>query len=124
MQKGYIIIKEQSDYLRKDNLIEGRYPNIYISSDLAKITNTKKEYKGLDNSYYKDYIYDYIKKIKSASRQEINDLIKPKLSQSLSFERLDNKVRYLLRKLREEKRIVNIGSDKQPKWIINNNEEK
>lgn len=123
VQKGYVITKEQSDYLRKDNLIEGRYPNIYISSDLAKITNTKKEYidnKGLDNSYYKDYIYDYIKKFKSASRQEINDLIKPKLSQSLSSEQLDNKVRYLLRKLREEKKIVNIGSDKQPKWIIKN----
>ena len=55
IQKGFEITKEQSDYLRKDNLIEGRYPNIYISSDIAKITNKEKDYidnKGLDNAYY------------------------------------------------------------------------
>ena len=43
VQKGFEISKEQSDYLRKDNLIEGRYPNIYISSDIAKITNKEKD---------------------------------------------------------------------------------
>ena len=30
VQKKYPITKAQSDYLRKDKLIEGRYPNIYI----------------------------------------------------------------------------------------------
>lgn len=30
VQKKYPITKVQSDYLRKDKLIEGRYPNIYI----------------------------------------------------------------------------------------------
>lgn len=38
VQKSYPITKEQSDYLKKDNLVEGRYPNIYISSDITKIT--------------------------------------------------------------------------------------
>lgn len=35
VQISYPITKEQSDYLKKDNLVEGRYPNIYISSDIA-----------------------------------------------------------------------------------------
>ncbi len=121
VQKSYSITKEQSDYLKKDNLIEGRYPNIYISSAIAKITNKKVDYienKGLDNAYYMDYIITYIKKFGSASRQEINDLIKPKLPSNLSSAQLDNKVRYLLGKLREEGKIVNIGTDKTPKWII------
>ena len=121
VQKSYSITKEQSDYLKKDDLIEGRYPNIYISSDIAKITNKKVNYienKGLDNAYYMDYIITYIKKFGSASRQEINDLIKPKLPSNLSSAQLDNKVRYLLGKLREEGKIVNIGTDKTPKWII------
>ena len=74
----------------------------------------------MDNTYYKDYIYEYIKKFGSANRQEINDLIKPKLSNILTAEQLDNKVRYLLRKLKEEK-IINIGSDKSLKWIIKGN---
>ena len=41
-QKGFEITKEQSDYLRRDKLIEGRYPNIYISSDIARITGEKE----------------------------------------------------------------------------------
>lgn len=52
VQKGFEITKKQSDYLRKENLIEGRYPNIYISSDIAKITGEKKDYmynSGLEN---------------------------------------------------------------------------
>jgi len=121
VQKLYPITKEQSDYLKKDNLVEGRYPNIYISSDIAKITDKKEIYmdnKGLDNIYYKDYIYEYIKKFGSASRQEIDDFIKPKLSNILTSKQLDNKVRYLLSKLKAEGKIINIGSDRNSKWII------
>ena len=59
VQKKYSITKEQSNYLKKDNLIEGKYPNIYISSNIAKLTNKELDYietKGLNNTYYKDYI--------------------------------------------------------------------
>lgn len=42
-----------------------------------------------------------------------------KLPSKLSAEQLDNKVRYLLRKLKEENKIMNVGSDKSPNQIIN-----
>ena len=119
--KGYSLTKEQSDYLKKNNLIEGRYPNIYISSTIAEITDEKEKYmnnKGIDNKYYMDYIYEYIKTFGSASRKEINDLIKPKLPSNLTNEQLDNKVRSLLRTLRQEEKIINIGTDKNSKWIL------
>ena len=45
-------------------------------------------------------------------------MIKPKLSHNLTPEQLDNKVRYLIGSLREEGKIINVGSDKAPKWII------
>ena len=121
VQKGYEISKEQSDYLRKDNLIEGRYPNIYISSDIAKITNKEKEYidnKGLDNTYYKDYILTYIEKFGSATREEINNLIYPKLPVNMSEKNKNNRVRYILSLLRKENKIKNNGSDAKPCWII------
>ena len=121
VQKGYEITKEQSDYLRKDNLIEGRYPNIYISSDIAKITNKEKEYidnKGLDNAYYKDYILTYIEKFGSATREEINNLIYPKLPVNMSEKNKNNRVRYILSLLRKENKIKNNGSDAKPCWII------
>ncbi len=121
VQKGYEITKEQSDYLRKDNLIEGRYPNIYISSDIAKITNKKDEYidnKGLDNSYYKDYIITYIEKFEKANRDDINKLIYPKLPVNMTEKNKNNRVRYLLAMLKKENRIENIGSDSKPIWIL------
>lgn len=121
VQKKYHITKEQSDYLRRDGLIEGRYPNIYISSDIARITNKKEEYidnKGLDNKYYKDYIFSYIEKFGEASRSDINNFIYPKLPSNMSEKSKNNRVRYILYLLRKEGKIVNKGSDTKPLWII------
>lgn len=121
VQKGFEITKEQSDYLRKDSLIEGRYPNIYISSDIAKITNRKKDYidnKGLDNAYYKDYILTYIKKFGKATREEINNLIYPKLPTNMSEKNKNNRVRYIISQLKTENKIENQGSLTKSSWII------
>ena len=96
VQKKYMITKEQSDYLRKDKLIEGRYPNIYISSDIAKITGKKEEYvynSGLENDFYKELIIKYLNKYGSASRKEIIALLKDKLPSSLDENTKINRVR-------------------------------
>jgi ATP-dependent DNA helicase RecG len=121
VQKGFEITKEQSDYLRKDNVIEGRYPNIYISSDIAKITNKEKDYidnKGLDNAYYKDYILTYIEKFGKATREEINNLIYPKLPSNMSEKNKNNRVRYIISQLKKENKIENEGSLTKSSWII------
>lgn len=125
VQKRYSITKEQCDYLKRENLIEGRYPNVYISSDIAKITDEKSRYmdtRGLDNSYYMDYIFEYIKTFGSADRDEINRLIKPKLPKSLSNTQANNKIRYLLGKLRDDGKIINVGNDRNSKWVLVNDE--
>ena len=99
VQKGFEITKEQSDYLIKDNLIEGRYPNIYISSDIAKITGNKKEYvynSGLENEFYMKMIINYLNEYGSASRKEIIALLNDKLPSSLSDKNKVSRVRYLL----------------------------
>lgn len=124
VQKSYSINKEQSLHLKNKKLIEGKYPKIYISANIAALTNKQVDYidnKGLEDSFYKELILQYIKEFKFASRQQINDLIKPKLSNLLTPEQQNNKVRSLLAKLRDEKKIINIGVNKLPKWIINEN---
>lgn len=121
VQKKYKITKEQSNYLKKDKLIEGRYPHIYISSDIAKIVDDKVNYmesKGLDNRFYVDYIKEYISKFDKASRDEINKLIYPKLPQFLTEEEKNKKVKYLLTKMRKQGIIINIGSDTKSTWIL------
>lgn len=120
VQKGFEITKEQSDYLRKDNLIEGRYPYIYISSDIAKITNKEKDYidnKGLNNTYYKDYILTYIEKFGKATREDINNLIYPKLPINMSDKNKNNRVRYIISQLKKENKIENQGSLTKSSWV-------
>jgi len=124
VQKGYNITKEQSDYLKKDNLIEGRFPRVYISSNIAQIVDKKVDYmenKGLDNTFYKAYIIDYLKQFKQATRKDINQFIYPKLPSILSKDEKGKRVTYLLTALRKENKIVNIGSDTQSIWILKNN---
>ena len=110
VQKSYPITREQSDYLKKDNLIEGRYPNIFISSDIAKITNKKENYiynVGLENEFYKGLIISYITQYGQASRSELINLLKDKLPSSLTDKNKVNRTRYLLELLKKEEKIYN-----------------
>ena len=121
VQKKYMITKEQSDYLRKDKLIEGRYPNIYISSDIAKITGKKEEYvynSGLENDFYKELIIKYLNKYGSASRKEIIALLKDKLPSSLDDKNKFSRVRYLLNILKKEGKIYNDSKSGGSCWKI------
>lgn len=121
MQKGYKITKEQSDYLKKEKLIEGRYPNVYISSKLAKITNEKDKYiynTGLENDYYKKIIIKYIEEYGQASKKEIVNLLKDKLPNSLSDKNKVSRVRYLLALLKEAGAIYNDGTRGTSCWKI------
>lgn len=121
VQKGFVITKEQSDHLRKDNLIEGRYPNIYISSDIAKITGAKEEYvynSGLENDFYKEMIIKYLNEYGSASRKEIVALLNDKLPKSLNDKNKISRVRYLLDVLKKEGKIYNDAKSGGSCWKI------
>ena len=121
VQKGFEITKNQSDYLRKYNLIEGRYPNIYISSDIAKITGNKEEYvynSGLENEFYKEIIMKYLNEYGSASRKEILALLSDKLPKSLDSKNKISRVRYLLDILKKEGKIYNDAKSGGSCWKV------
>ena len=121
VQKSYPITKEQSDYLKKDNLVEGRYPNIYISSNIAKITNDKENYiynTGLENEFYKNLIIKYISEYEQASRKEIINLLKDKLPPSLNEKTKISRIRYLLQLLKKEDKIYNDNKSGHSCWKL------
>lgn len=121
VQKNYEITKQQCNYLRKDNLIEGRYPKIYISSDIAKITGNKKDYVynvGLENEFYKEIIMKYLNEYGSASRKEILELLNDKLPKSLDSKNKINRVRYLLDILKKDGKIYNDAKSGGSCWKI------
>ncbi|MEW6195609.1 MAG: RNA-binding domain-containing protein [Bacteroidota bacterium] len=124
VQKNQQLTKEEAQHLKKLKLVEGRYPNIFVTSKIASITGDKTSYiknKAFDKDYYKKLIIEYLKKYKSASRQDINNLLVNKISDVLNEQQKLNKVRNLLNELSlREKKIKNIGTKTKPKWTLYN----
>lgn len=106
--------------LRKKGYIEGRSPNIYISAMVAEKTGAVGEYlntKGLDNSYYRKLILDYLK-VSSAKRRELEAFILPKLSSLLTDTQKKKKLENILNRMRLKGLIVNSGNGKQSVWSL------
>jgi ATP-dependent DNA helicase RecG len=107
--------------LRRAGLIEGRKPNLYVSASVAKVTANKINYartRAQDDNFYCKLITDYLEKFKKASRKEIDQLLKDKLSDALDESQKFSKIANLLTKLRRQGVIVNKGSKKKPSWVL------
>ena len=125
VQKRIVITKEQSDILKKHILVEGRYPNIFVSKEISEITNEKVKYiknLGLSNDMYKQKIIQFIKKYEKATRKEINDLLFDQMPDILSEKEKKRKIKYLLIEClsQKEKKIKNIGTLMNSVWVLNN----
>ena len=125
VQKNITITKEQSDILRKKHLIEGRYPNIYVSKGVSEIVDEKVSYtkkSGFDDQYYKDLVLKYIKDFGSITKKDLNELLMDKLPDSLNEEQKKRKIKYLVNEnlARKKKILINIGNLYNPIWALNN----
>lgn len=123
VQKRQPINKEAFSFLKKNRLIEGRYPKIYVAAQIAAITGDQSsyvKYRAFDKKYYKDLIILYLKEKGSANRQEINHLLIDKLSDALNKKQKLSKIHNLLCEMSKKNRIIkNAGTRKKPNWILN-----
>lgn len=109
-KKKQLQVKELT-YLRKKEFIEGRKPNVYLSFKVINPTQDKTllaEYmsnKSFDDAHFKKMILEFIEKGVSIKRKSIDNLIIPKLSQTLSDSQKKYKVTNYLTALRKEKKI-------------------
>lgn len=114
VQKQLPISEEEFKYLKKNKFIEGRKPNIYLSSKIIESINDdtlKAEYvnnRSFDDAHFKEMILEYLKKFGKTKRQAIDRLIIPKLSATLSEDKKKNKVTNYLSALRMEGKITNL----------------
>ena len=113
VQKKEKITKAEKDMLRKAKLIEGRYPNIYVTSKVACVVNDKASYirnRAFDKEYYKKLIIEYIKEYEKATRKEIEELLYDKLPDIMDEKQKYNKVRNLLKEMSsKDKTIICVG---------------
>jgi len=127
VQKGLLIPDDAIHRLRRGGLIEGRKPNLHVSATVADATASRAEYirtRALDDDHYKKLITDYLERFGTASRTEIDDFLRDKLSDALSDYQKGRKIGNLLTNLRRTGRIHNAGSRTAPKWQLAENAER
>ena len=103
VQKHKQISKEAVQYLRKLGVVEGKMPNIFISSKVAESLDKKEQYvknKGFDEEAYQKWIVSYLETYKTAKKQDIIKLLNDKLPDSLDDKQKENKVKNILKKMR------------------------
>jgi ATP-dependent DNA helicase RecG len=121
VQKHQKISPDAVKWLKAEKLIEGRSPNYFISARVAEWTDQKAIYihnRALDDDYYRRLIVEYLQKYKRANRKELDELLSPKLSDVLSADQKQHKVKNLLQSLRREGLVRNTGSNKSPTWVL------
>ncbi|HCJ51416.1 MAG TPA: transcriptional regulator [Gallionella sp.] len=121
VQKKLPLDEAMVKHLRRANLIEGHKPNLHVSAMVANATASKADYirtRAQDDEFYAKLITDYLTKFNQATRNEIDKLLLPKLSEALTPDQKVTKINNLLTKMRRNELIVNAGSDKASLWKI------
>jgi ATP-dependent DNA helicase RecG len=112
IQKGKSLNDEEVKILRTNSLIEGRKPNLHISSEVAKKTGQQKEYikqKGIDDDYCKKIITDYLSRFGEGKKSDFEEILLDKLPDILDIAQKKNKIKNNLQKLKNTGIIEPIG---------------
>lgn len=121
VQKQETISKENFKELKKQGLVEGRYPNIFVSFKVADIVGQKAAYvrnKGLDDDICKQLIVKALGSMGKASKQELMEVLEKALPEVLSDEQKSKKVSNLLQAMKKEGIISPIGTNRYAKWYL------
>ena len=114
VQKGKPISDAAIKMLRKQKLIEGRKPHLYVSKRIAKATNKEVEYtlkKGFDDTECQEWIIKALKDHTVLSRKQVDELLWSKLPIDYTDEQKNVKIKNLLAKMRKQ-HIIEVGEDR------------
>ncbi len=121
VQKGHPITPEERTILRKKKLIEGRYPNLYVSESVAAEIDTKADYirkRPFDRAHFKSMVVAYLRTYHEARLAEVEDLLLDKVSDALNEDQRRHFIKDLLQEMRKEGTIKTIGKTKGAKWVL------
>jgi ATP-dependent DNA helicase RecG len=88
---------------------------VYKNSYLSYSKN-----KAFDKRQYFEWILKSIQEHGSLSRKDIDELLWNMLPAWMNAEQKSNRIRNLIRELREADKIINKGSDAKPEWVLKN----
>lgn len=126
IQKGKIneIERWGIDVLKKKWLIEGRYPNIYLSEAISvKIWKTAEYVKNkwINDSFCKEQMLEMIRigKWKGVSKEELSELVYNSLPQWMQEKQKKHRITNLIQELRKDGKIKPLVAWRYARWIIN-----
>ena len=108
VQKGKPISENAVKMLRKEKLIEGRKPHLYVSKYIAKATDKQVEYtlkKGFNDAECQEWIIKALNDHKVLSRKQINELLWNKLPIDFTEDQKMAKIKNLLYKMHKNSTI-------------------
>ena len=123
VQKQETISKDNFKELKKQGLVEGRYPNIFVSFKVADIVGQKAVYvrnKGLDDDICKQLIVKALGSMGEASKKDLMEVLEKTLPEVLSEEQKSKKVSNLLQALKKDDVIEVSGVNRYSKWYVKN----
>lgn len=121
VQKHEVVSKESFKQLKKQGLVEGRYPNIFVSFKVADIVGQKAVYvrnKGLNDDICKQLIIKALESMGEASKQELMEVLEKALPEVLSDEQKSKKVSNLLQAMKKEGLVFAEGKNRYAKWSL------
>lgn len=121
VQKRLRIPPEGSKVLKEAGLVEGRYPNLFIASSVARMTDQKARHirdRGFDKKYYLDTIVALVSEHQPIERKDIDALLLDKLPEVLSHDQRKTKIHNLMNELARAGRIENRGNRAKTAWFV------
>lgn len=121
VQKKEIISKESFKILKRQGLVEGRYPNIFVSFKIADLVGQRAVYvrnKGLDDDICKQLIMKALETMGEASKQEIMEVLENALPEILNEDQKSKKVSKLLQSMKREGLVEAEGKTRHAKWVL------
>ena len=121
VQKQEVISKESFRNLKKQGLVEGRYPNIFVFFKVADIVGQKATYvrnKGLDDDIRKQLIMKALQSMGEANKQDLMEVLEKALPEVLSDEQKSKKISNLLQAMKKDGIIAATGTNRYAKWHL------
>lgn len=121
VQKKEVISKESCLKLKKQELVEGRYPHIYVSYKVANIVGQQTDYvknKGLSNDVYKQIIINALETMERASVTELKEILLGALPAVLNDRQQSKKVSNILQAMKREGIADVEGTGHAARWYL------
>lgn len=121
VQKHETITKDSFQILKKAGLVEGRYPNLFVSYKVANIVGQKTDYvrnKGLSNDVYKQIIINALRTMKDASVSELKEVLIGALPAIFDEKQQSKKVSNILQSMKRDEIVDVDGTGHSARWFL------